>query len=529
MASGKLSPRQKMINMMYLVLTALLAMNVSKEVINAFKNVNSSITKTMGILSSKNTATYSALKDALEDPQQKQKAAIWKPVADKIGSLSNSLISDIETYKTEMKKASKLEMKDGEEVFKYDDLNAGTRIMIKQKKGHEIYNKVKQYKKEVLEVLASANVDAAMREQLLKDVKAFEAALPAQLEIPKKSSYGKAYSQDAEGWAQSSFYMTPSIAGITVLTKVQNDIKSSEGMLSDYCLNQLGKVKLIYDKFAAVASANTTYCMPGDAIEITAGVGAFNESAKPTFNINGSSVAINAEGVAVYKTTATGGAGERSINVNIGYTTPGGEKKSENRVIKYTIGQPSGAALMLDKMNVFYIGLPNPITVSSGTGAEKTKLSASGGGITLQNVGPNKYVVRATTPGKANITINSDGKTTSYEFRVKSVPSPLCTIGGTIKGGKIKKGMFGAQQGLMAILENFDFEAKFDVIEFTVVYNPKSGDPVDLKCNGPRFSEAVLNAIRNCKPKDGFYIENVKVKGPDGTTRSIPGLSVQII
>jgi hypothetical protein len=87
--------------------------------------------------------------------------------------------------------------------------------------------------------------------------------------------------QNAEGWTQSSFYMTPAVAGITVLSKIQNDVKSSEGMLSDYCLAQIGKVKIIYDKFAAVASANTTYCMPGEEIEVTAGVGAFNDQAKP--------------------------------------------------------------------------------------------------------------------------------------------------------------------------------------------------------------------------------------------------------
>ena len=138
MAGGKISPRQKMINMMYLVLTALLAMNVSKEVINAFKNVDSSINKTIKVLHDKNSSTYSALNDAAEDPQTREKAMIWKPIAGQISSLSNTLISDIDKYKMEIKKASKLEMKDGEEVYKYDDLNANTRIMIKKKKGEEI-------------------------------------------------------------------------------------------------------------------------------------------------------------------------------------------------------------------------------------------------------------------------------------------------------------------------------------------------------------------------------------------------------
>jgi gliding motility-associated protein GldM len=203
MASGKISPRQKMINMMYLVLTALLAMNVSAEVINAFKNVNTSINKTIGVLDSKNKATYSALDDAMADPQTKDKAAIWKPVANQIGSLSSSLISDIENYKTEIKKASKLRTEHGEEVFNYDDLNANTRIMIDKKKGEDIFNKLKKYKKDVLDVLRTANVPENMKVQHMAAIANFDKSLPCEVIIPKKNSHNEAVSQDAKGWTQS--------------------------------------------------------------------------------------------------------------------------------------------------------------------------------------------------------------------------------------------------------------------------------------------------------------------------------------
>jgi gliding motility-associated protein GldM len=526
MAGGKISPRQKMINMMYLVLTALLAMNVSKEVINAFKNVDGSINKTIKVLNDKNASTYSALDDAAADPQTKEKAMIWKPIAGQISSLSNSLITDIDKYKMDIKKASKLEMKDGEEVYKYDDLNANTRIMIKEKKGEEIYNKVKKYKDDVINVLKSANVPENMKAAHLAQVANFEKSLPCELIIPEKSSYGKAYSKNAEGWTQSSFYMTPSVAGITVLSKIQNDIKSSEGMLSDYCLSQIGKVKIIYDKFAAVASANTTYCMPGEEIEITAGVGAFNDQAKPTISINGP-VALNVDGVAVKKIKA-GGPGEYPVNVTIGFTTPAGEKKSVNKTIKYTVGQPSGAALMLDKMNVFYIGLDNPVTVSSGTGDEKTKLVGSGGGVTLSKSAPGKYIVRATTVGEATITVSDGQQNTPFKYRVKRVPDPVTTIGGTIKGGKIAKGTLQVQQGVKAILENFDFDARFTVNSFEFTYVPKNGDPREGKVSGDRFNGDWTSAVNGCKPNDVFMIEKVKVTGPDGSIRTITGVSVQV-
>jgi gliding motility-associated protein GldM len=515
-----------MINMMYLVLTALLAMNVSKEVINAFKNVDASINKTIKVLNDKNASTYSALEDAAADPQTKEKAAIWKPIAGEIAKLSNSLIGEIDKYKTDIKKASKMEMKDGEEYYKYDDLNANTRIMIKEKKGHEIYKKVQQYKVDVINVLKTASVPENMKAQHMAAVANFEKSLPCELKVPPKSSTGKLYKQNAEDWTTSSFYMTPSVAGITVLSKIQNDVKSSEGMLSDYCLNQIGKVKIIYDKFAAVASANTTYCMPGEEIEITAGVGAFNDQAKPSISIGGP-VPLNVDGVAVKKITA-GGPGEYPVNVTISFTTPAGEKKSVNKTIKYTVGQPSGAALMLDKMNVFYIGLDNPVTVSSGTGDEKTKLSASGGGVTLSKSAPGKYIVRATTIGESTITISDGRQNTPFKFRVKRVPDPLATIGGTFKGGKIPKGTLQVQQGVKAILENFDFDAKFTVKSFEFTYVPKNGDPRESRIVGERFNADWSSAVNACKPNDVFLIENVKVIGPDGTERKIPGLSAQI-
>jgi gliding motility-associated protein GldM len=530
MASGKISPRQKMINMMYLVLTALLAMNVSAEILNAFKTVNRSLDKTISVMSEKNKGTYGLLGDALADPQQKVKAATWKPVADQIKGKSDDLYNYIEKFKNEIKdhagRKKGVLNEQGEEYFKDDDLHAATKLMIEGKKGAELYTKVNQYKKDVLAILSSTNVEPQYKERLMSDIKQFEKDLPISLSIPAKDKYGKAYPQDANGWSLANFYSTPAIAGITILTKLQSDVKSSEGILSDYCLQQIGKVKIIYDKFAAVAAANTTYCMPGEEIEVSAGVGAFNDQAKPVITINGSTIPLK-DGMAV-TTFKASGSGEKTIPVTIRFTTPDGEVKTENRTIKYTIGTPSGAALMLDKMNVFYIGLDNPVTVSSGVGHERTKVSATGGGVTLRNTAPGKYVVNATTVGKATVSVSDGRQNTPFEFRVKTVPNPLTTIGGVIKGGKVKKGTLQVQQGVIALLENFDFQASFDVMSFEFTYKPANGDPQEGKVQGGKFSPQWVSAVKDCRPNDIFFIENVKVKGPDKSVRGIPGLSVQI-
>jgi len=530
MAAGNIGPRQKMINMMYLVLTALLAMNVSSEILNAFKTINASISKTNSVLDGKNEATYSALQDALQDPQQKQKAEIWLPKALKCKELSTDMVNYIEKMKQDLKKESDLKIEKGEESFKEDDLDASTRYMIEKKKGTDLYKKFKQYKQDILNVFRnSTEFDAELKERIMTDMESMERSLPIYLEVPKAKPGKTSYSNDGPGWSQATFYMTPTLASVTILSKMQNDIKNSEAQMSDYCLSQLGKVKLIYDKFAAIAAANTTYCMPGDEIEISAGVGAFNASAEPDIFVSGQKVPLNADGMAVWKTTASGAAGTKEIPVRIQYTTPDGKKESVDKKITYTIGTPSGAAVMLDKMNVFYIGLDNPVTISSGTGADRTKVSADGGGIQINETAPGKYNVRVTTVGQSAITIIADKKTTTYNFRVKRVPDPIATIGGKITSGKVKKGELAVQQGIVAVLQNFDFEAKFTVQSFDYIFIPKGEDLSSGTATGPAFPGRLVDQIKNCKPKDVFQFEIIKVVGPDGQPRKIPGLGVTII
>ncbi|MCU0328233.1 MAG: gliding motility protein GldM [Chitinophagales bacterium] len=530
MAGGKESPRQKMINMMYLVLTAMLAMNVSSEILNAFKVVNASIDKSNSIIDSKNKDVIEAFKTAMEDPQTRAKAAIWNPTANEIVKTSNDMISKIDQLKLFLKKESNLKTDDkGVETFKEDDLDVCSRVLVEKGEGLKLYNEINELKTKLMNIYKNTpGLDAAASQQAAKDMEAFSRNIPLNLEVPK-STTGQTYSQDGKGWATATFSGTPTIAGLTILNKLQNDVRNTEAQLLDYCLGNLGKVKIVYDKFAAIATVSTTYCMPGDPVEVSAGVGAFNDQAKPRIYINGALVPLGADGMSVWKTTAAAGSGDRTIPVKIEFVTPSGETKVENRTLKYTVGTPSGAALMLDKMNVFYIGLDNPITVSSGTGHEKTKLIPSGGGITLSNTGPGKYVVRATSVGNATISVVADNKKSDFQFRVKRVPDPVFTIGGTITTQKVQKGVLAGQQGFVAKLDNFDFEAKYTVESYDFVYIPKGDDLKSGSGTGAYFNPTLSNYIKNCKSKDVFTFENVKVKGPDGSVRKIPGLAVTII
>ena len=531
MAGGNVSPRQKMINMMYLVLTALLAMNVSKEILNAFVSVNNSIQKSNSIMAGKNEATYKAFSDAEKDPSTAEKAKIWKAKADKIKAISEDVTKFIETQKQELKKGSDLHVENGEEVFSVDNLDVATHLLIEKKGGDVIYDKMLETRKKLLESIDPKDFadNPTLQASIKRDMEAFEKTLPIDMTVIASKESGKKAEQSGKGWSEANFHMTPTIAALTILSKLQSDVKSSESQLVDYCYSQIGQVKVVYDEFQAIASANTNYCMPGDPIEIVAGVGAFSEAAKPTVMINGSVVQL-VDGQAIFKTQANG-AGDHTVPVKISFTKPDGTPAIVEKQIKYTVGTPSGAAVMFDKMNVLYIGVPNPLTISSGTGAEKTNASLSTGGSLSKGAGPGKYIANVTSPtNDAKIIVSADGKSTSYPVRIKRIPDPIPTLGGKIKGGsKINKATLQAQGGLVALLENFDFDARFNIISFTFMLAQKGGDVSPKNVDGPVLTEAVKSSVSRAKPGDLVIFDNIKAKGPDGTVRNLGSMTLTVI
>jgi hypothetical protein len=205
--------------------------------------------------------------------------------------------------------------------------------------------------------------------------------------------------------------------------------------------------------------------MPGDELDLTAGIGAFSKAAKPTISINGATQSLNVDGVADYKTKVEG-AGEHSVTVNIAYTKPDGSPASVSKIVKYTVGLPSGASIFLEKMNVVYIGVDNPMTISGGSvGREKVHATFATPGGTLTNTGGDHYIARALTPGMSKIIISANGKNFEFPIRVKNLPLPAGFIGSK-KGGSISSAEFKAIGGLIARLEDSDFEAPFKVISY---------------------------------------------------------------
>ncbi|MBC7889396.1 MAG: gliding motility protein GldM [Ferruginibacter sp.] len=493
-------PRQKMINLMYLVLTALLALNVSSEILNAFKVVDVSLQNSSNNLAVANGTLYKSLSDKLADDKTKEKAQIWQPKAEQAKALSDQMTNYIEGLKKDLKKAADLEMVDGKESFKEDNLEAASNVFGTQGKGKELEARLKAYKEAMLKI-----------DPLIKAK--FEKTLPVDVDPPIGQDGSK------KDFTNAYFHMTPTVAGLTLLSKFQNNIKNAENQVVTFCHEQIGAVIVKFDKTGVLVGQSSNYVMPGQEISITAGIGAYSSAAQPQISIGGSGVPV-VDGKGTYKVLASG-SGIRKVPVTIRYLDQDGIPQTKTEEVEYVVGTPGGAAIMLDKMNVFYIGVDNPITISSGSGWDKTNVTIAGG--TLSGSNGNR-VVRVSTPGKASITVTADGKTTPFEFRVKEIPNPVFKVGPG--GTRMTAGSFKNQQYCRAELENFDFAANFSVVNATVYFSGANFANVQTATlNGNNLTP--LNALmQRAGPGTSITFDNVKVQGPDGKQRTIQGVGI---
>jgi gliding motility-associated protein GldM len=496
-------PRQKMINIMYLVLTAILALNVSAEILNAFKVVDGSLQKSNASIETSNQTMFKSLADKVKKAETAEKAAIWQPRAQKAKELADVVIAKLEEYKDKLKRESGYKPEQGINDFKEDHLDAATRLFISQGEGPKMKQMLEDFKKNIL----------AISPEVAKE---FENNLPIDLSVPPSKT------GSSNTWEYSYFHMTPTIAAITMLSKFENDVKNAENQVVTFCHNQIGQVEVIYNKSVALVSQSSNYVMPGQKIKVKAGVGIFSSAAAPRITIGGQ--AFNAtEGYAETEITPSG-TGNHTLPVTIVYKGQDGKEVTVTDKVEYTVGVPGGAAVMLDKMNVFYIGVDNPITISSGSGWDKTTVSMTGG--TLSGSNSNR-IVRVSSPGEATINVTADGKTSSFKFRVKSIPDPIGKIGPS-KGGRIQSNIFKAQDFIRAELENFDFDAKFNVVGATV-YFAGAGFTTGGGVQTGQLTSGNLDPIKAkmelCKPGSTVTFDDLKVVGPDGRQRTIPPIS----
>lgn len=507
-------PRQLMINLMYLVLTAMLALNVSSEILHAFKTINQSITSSNASIQDKNDKLYKNFQDQEDDPVTRDRIKVYNDKAKQVKSLSNTMIEYLEKWKERVIEESGGRESDGS-IKREDNIDASTMLLVEGKGGDTLRTKLTDLRNSFLSV-----VNPSYKDQLGKE-------LPIKVDNPEKTD-----NNPRGDWATGYFYNMPTMAVITLLSKFQNDVRNSEAMTINQLAKEAGDVTIKFDEVEAIAIPQTSYALVGQKVEGRILLAAYNKAVNPKVSSSSGRVTKVENGVATWETTAAG-VGLQTVSGKVSLDL-GGRNITKDYKFQYMVGS-TGASIQLDKMNVFYIGVPNPITVSAA-GYSIEDISVNIPGANLATTGKGKWDVTVTTPGKimASINAKTDGgvkQVGGMEIRVKTIPDPVAKVAGKT-GGIVGASVFRAQIGIPAILENFDFEARFVVTSFEFSYLPKRGEyQGPFNVNGASFAGAAQVAnyqSKLAKPGDKIFIENIKAKGPDGRTRTLNSINLTL-
>lgn len=505
--------RQQMINMMYIVLTALLALNVSAEILNAFKTMNKSLENSKSIADSNIEATFQAFSDKRAKEPANLDVVKYQQKAQEVKGLIDGLLSYVDGVKLKIvEKANGPDTEDPDGIMqKKDDLEIANAYMVGEGKGEGYTLKTKL--DETLTKLLSY-VDDANKES-----------------YKKKLGITTAPNKEGGDWVREQFYQMPAIAVYSMLTKIEADAKNAENQMMAYLYSSIGSMKdlkpkeIVLDEFSAQIASPSAYVLQGEPFKAYVSLAAGSSESSVSITVNGRSVPVK-NGVGEF-TTGTGSVGEFPVNgvVTVKNNRTGEVQTFKTPDFKYTVAPPF-ASVAADKMNVFYIGVDNPITVSAaGVSPQKLNVGISSGSLSGSG---GKYVVKVTQQGRTVVSVSANGKKyADQEFRVKMIPDPQAEVGGK-PGGRMPSAQFKAQNGLIAALKNFDFDARFNVLSYQLFYQPRMADPAIIPNNGPTFNGAAEQAINKAKPGDVFYFEEIKVKGPDGSVRKIPGIAFKI-
>lgn len=496
-----------MINLMYLVLTALLALNVSAEVMNAFFSLDKGMKNSGLIVDKANEGTLKSIAkqaDAYKNPNNEK----YNANAIKAQEIAKEFESYIEQIRNDLfAKAGGPNPKVPGQPKDIRNKDLTTRMFVNEGLGDQIKAKIESTRKDLL---ALADNDAGVAASLPLDVE----------QIPEGTK--------TQSWSEFKFKQMPVAAIFPILGKMQSDAKNSASAVLGYCQVKVNGEDVKFDAFQPAVTAPKGYVIAGDTYEAEVFLSAYSTQANNlSISVDGNGLPIN-QGVAKYS-VKTGSTGTKTYKVNISVKNPlTGESKSYSKDFQYEVGQRS-CSVALDKMNVFYIGVDNPISVAAA-GVSSNDLKVSASGVTLNSDGKSHYIVKASTPGEASITLSGGGlPPTTFKYRVKRIPDPVPSLG-KLRGGAVGNGEFKAQSGIAAILENFDFEARCEVVGYTVTFLQKRQDPSpETPNNGLRFNSTVQAMVDKARPGDAYFFDNIKAKCPgDGVARNLGSLAFKI-
>ncbi|PQL91013.1 type IX secretion system motor protein PorM/GldM [Apibacter adventoris] len=446
------TPRQKMINLMYLVFIAMMAMNVDREVLRSFEGVNESLELSTSLTNLNNSTFYEQIEKKKEDGDEG-----YVGISEKANSLrkqADDAIKEIESVKTALKTASGYTGSENGQETNYNSLQ-----------NTDVVNKV---------FFVSDNVPTKSVKSMVDKVQTFVKFMQEGMDKKSQDRIKQLFNfsnKNGKSWLVNQFYEQPMIAALTNLSRLEANIRTEEGnRVRDLLANKL-QDEIELKAFVPIVSS-PKYVKAGERFDVVVGFGAYDNTLKGSINLNGRNIPLSG-GKAVIGMTATG-SGVQKLSGSISYETPNGVKtESFNEtyeVVSETLKEmPTGASVVADKMNVVYRGVDNPMSGSvTGVDASTINMSTSNGSLSKSGGG---WIYRA--GGGATTTFTISGRTSSGKsvsktvtFRIKNVPKAQ----GEIRGRNVLAMPASSlpNQTVGASIPDFEFPVSFNVTGFKV-------------------------------------------------------------
>jgi len=517
MSVGQTNPlRQQMINMMYLVLTALLAMNVSAEILKAFETVNEGMYKSIDLINLKNEMTMNQLKKLYEKTPGAVKQYYDKAV--EANNISDDLYKMIEGIKNQIIVEGKGIDSTTHQVSDQANLEIPTRILVNEGNGDKIEQEVGKTREKFINVL--------------KGVKGIDPEKFAKSSITLKIEKSN---KDARSWAAYTFHMVPNIAAITLLTKIQTDIKNTQSNILDAMLNAIGKEDFKFDKLMPVINVTSgkSAVSVGEKYEAEILLAAYDSKQLPQITLGGKDLEVK-DGKAVY-TGSTGNQGSFDIPGEIIVTN-----KSTGVVTKYPYRLMydvfnTAAIVSPTKMLVLYAALENPISISvPGYKPDDITATITGGGTLKPDKNKGDYLAvipdvrtQVIKEVKINVFVKlPTGGTrqigTGTTFRIKQVPAPVAYFGAK-DGGEITVGELKIVNFISVTLKDFAFDGlKYTVKKFKFILAAKKSTTVEDGV-GPALTQKMKTAMSSPAKGDIIIITDIYASFPGSSDKRLPG------
>ena len=569
MAGYKETPRQKMIGMMYLVYTALLAMNVSKDILDAFDTVNTGVQTTNITLSQQIGQKYAAFEEQYGLDQEKvgpywEQAQALRTEADElinyVEALKWDLVKKVECEKAKtpaeaasmaltsglLRSADTVGM-NGRKIYNIntskvqsrDNYNKPTEYMMGNPEGtgvaFELSQKIKKFRAEVVKAMGPEHShEIGLITDSIYGPKKFvmEQTGLAESALKKLPVEGDFYAakmnydptaNDAisQGWEYHNFHHTVLVADVTLLNKIISEAQTAELDAVTELMSDIHATDFTFDEIGAKVFAESGYLLSGQTYKAQAMVTAWkNSQLKARVKLDGGAekeYISDAQGVIPLEWNV--GVGSHSYTGIIDMLDPSTNQMEEFPFQGSFVVAPPAVSVSATKMNVVYRGIDNPIAVGGGVGGEISANASSG---TLTRTGNGTYNLR---PGEANevtISVSSQGSSLgSMKFRVKDLPKPQALIRNVVNG-QVSKSALQAAGRVEAEMKDFDFDGvHYDVVGYTFRYKTKSGTTKEAKANSGGFTDEIRTAISQSNVGDMFQFTAIQVRGNDGKTKTL--------